>query len=93
VPNPGEKYRDGSLYREDHRRQTVRHQPRRSVSDDEIRALLRCDFGIQGSIGFQKLNKQQRNEIIKSLCNKGAGARQLSRITGISYGIIQRVKE
>lgn len=68
-------------------------EPRRSVSDDEIRALLRCDFGIQGSIGFQKLNKQQRNEIIKSLCNKGAGARQLSRITGISYGIIQRVKE
>ncbi len=50
-------------------------------------------YGILGSSDFQKLNKQQRNEIIKSLCNKGAGARQLSRITGISYGIIQRVKE
>ena len=37
--------------------------------------------------------QSKRNEIIKSLCNKGAGARQLSQITGISYGIIQRVKE
>ena len=31
------------------------------------------------------------NKIIKELCDQGAGFRQLARITGISYGIIQRV--
>ena len=39
----------------------------------------------------QKLEKKQRNKIIKELCDQGAGFRQLARITGISYGIIQRV--
>lgn len=68
-------------------------EPRHFLSDEEIRTLPRCDFGIIGSSDSQKLNKQERNEMIKSLCSKGAGARQLSRITGISYGIIQRVKE
>ena len=39
----------------------------------------------------QNLEKNQRDKIIKELCNQGAGFRQLARITGISYGIIQRV--
>ena len=39
----------------------------------------------------QNLEKNQRNKIIKELCDQGAGFRQLARITGISYGIIQRV--
>ena len=39
----------------------------------------------------QNLEKSQRNKIIKELCDQGAGFRQLARITGISYGIIQRV--
>ena len=38
----------------------------------------------------QNLEKNQRNKIIKELCDQGAGFRQLARITGISYGIIQR---
>ena len=39
----------------------------------------------------QNLEKNQRNKIIKELWDQGAGFRQLARITGISYGIIQRV--
>ena len=39
----------------------------------------------------QNLEKNQRNKIIKELCDQVAGFRQLARITGISYGIIQRV--
>ena len=39
----------------------------------------------------QNLEKNQRNIIIKELCDQGAGFSQLARITGISYGIIQRV--
>ena len=39
----------------------------------------------------QNLEKNQRNKIIKELCDQGAGFSQLARMTGISYGIIQRV--
>ena len=39
----------------------------------------------------QNLEKNQRNKIIKELCDQGAGFSQLARITSISYGIIQRV--
>ena len=39
----------------------------------------------------QDLDKNKRNSIIREVCKQGAGFRQLARITGISYGIIQRV--
>ena len=39
----------------------------------------------------QNLEKNKRNSIIREVCKQGAGFRQLARITGISYGIIQRV--
>ena len=39
----------------------------------------------------QNLEKNQRNKIIKELCDQGAGFKQLARIIGISFGIIQRV--
>ena len=39
----------------------------------------------------QNLEKNQRNKIIKELCDQGAGFSQQARITGISYRIIQRV--
>jgi hypothetical protein len=39
----------------------------------------------------QNLDKNKRNSIIREVCKQGAVFRQLARITGISYGIIQRV--
>ena len=39
----------------------------------------------------QNLYKKKRNSIIREVCKQGAVFRQLARITGISYGIIQRV--
>ena len=39
----------------------------------------------------QDLDKNKRNSIIREVCKQGAGFKQLARITGISYGIIQRV--
>ena len=66
-------------------------EPPRSISDAGTKDLLRLQFGIVNVIDVQNLEKNQRNKIIKELCDQGAGFRQLARITGISYGIIQRV--
>ena len=66
-------------------------EPPRSISDAGIKDLLRLQYGIVNVMDVQNLEKSQRNKIIKELCDQGAGFRQLARITGISYGIIQRV--
>ena len=47
--------------------------------------------GIGNVMEVQNLYKNKRNSIIREVCKQGAVFRQLARITGISYGIIQRV--
>ncbi|MBR6263876.1 MAG: hypothetical protein IKR05_11765 [Prevotella sp.] len=42
--------------------------------------------------GIAHLPKKKRNEIIVLALQKGAGIRQLERITGIGFGILQRLK-
>ncbi len=61
------------------------------VSDSEIRAIL-LQKSISDTIQLIQLNKQKRNEIIKALKSiEGVTIRQLSRITGISKSVIDRV--
>ena len=38
------------------------------------------------------MDKEKRNEIIVSCLGIGAGMRQLSRLTGVTYGVINRLK-
>ena len=64
-------------------------EPPRSISDAGIKNSLGLQYGIVNAMDVQNLEKNQRNKIIKELCDQGAGFRQLARITGISYGIIQ----
>jgi len=40
---------------------------------------------------LQKKEKTDRNEILIEAIQYGAPLRQLSRLTGISYGVIQRI--
>ena len=66
-------------------------EPAHSISDTGIKELLRLQYSNDNAMDVQNFEKNQRNKIIKELCNQGAGFRQLARITGFSYGIIQRV--
>jgi hypothetical protein len=42
-------------------------------------------------LAIQSLEKSRRNYILKSAKEFGAGIRQLSRLTGVSYGVIQKL--
>ena len=42
---------------------------------------------------IQTLQRKERNEILESVIRCGVGVRQLARLTGVSYGIIQRINE
>lgn len=63
-----------------------------SVGDREIRQHLLDGYGITDSIKVQELDKDKRNEIIISCLERGAGMRQLSRLTGVTYGVINRLR-
>lgn len=61
------------------------------LTDTEVLKKL-YDMGIKNMSEFQKLEKSLRNKIIKELkMTKGISIRQISRITGISKGIIERL--
>ena len=66
-------------------------EPPRSVPDSAIKEFLSARYGISNMMELQNVDKNKRNIIIREVCEQGAGFRQLARITGISYGIIQRV--
>ena len=60
------------------------------ISDTELRKYL-IEIGIIDLNGFRQLEKSHRDELLKKLKSvKGGTIRQLSRITGISKGVIER---
>lgn len=60
-------------------------------SDDEVREFL-LELGVSNKSTLQQMNKESRNAILAKLKEKeGVSLRQLSRITGISKSVIQRV--
>lgn len=61
------------------------------VSDEEVRDYLSEVCGIGNITEVQHLPTEQRNDIIQRLREFGASIRQLSRMTGVSFGIIRKL--
>lgn len=62
------------------------------MGDKELREFLRHPHAIDEPLKVQSMEKVQRNDIILSCLDKGAGLRQLSRITGVTYGVFYRLQ-
>jgi hypothetical protein len=65
--------------------------PRVTIGDQEVRQYLLDHFQISKPLNIQAFEKEQRNQILLSLLDLGAGFRQISRITGVPYGVIHRL--
>ena len=63
------------------------------LHDDEIREFLHEACGIASISEIQHYPKERRNEVLKLLQEFGAGERQITRVTGISRGVISRIKK
>ena len=65
--------------------------PRWRKTDEEVKTYL-SEIGIKNISLLQQMNKQQRDTILIELKKlKGVSERQLSRITGISRSVFQRL--
>ena len=60
-------------------------------TDSELKDFLSNTHGVSNPLMVQSLEKSRRNYILKSMKDYGAGIRQLSRLTGVSYGVIQKL--
>ena len=67
--------------------------PRITIGDQEVRQYLLDHFQISMPLEVQALDKEQRNQILLSLLDLGAGLRQLSRLTGVTYGVINKLNK
>ena len=61
------------------------------VTDEDIRTFLFQTYNIHNPLEMQNMNKEFRNAIIKAAKEYGGSIRQLSRLTGLSYGLIRKV--
>ena len=62
------------------------------MSDEEVIEYLKTRHGINAATEIAYLNKGIQSDVIKDLRHQGAGLRQLVRLTGISYGILRKLK-
>jgi len=61
------------------------------LSDDRLREYIKAEFGMAEVSEVQHLEKTKRNEIIKRLLGFCRNVLQISRVTGISRGVIRRL--
>jgi len=62
------------------------------VSDEKARQYLSELMGGASTSSLQHYEKEERNRIIKQLKDYGASIRQISRLTGVSFGIIRKIQ-
>lgn len=65
----------------------------RSMSDNQVMLYLFEEFGISDGQQLQRLDKEQRNDILSALLSRHVGIRQLQRLTGIGKNIISNISK
>lgn len=61
------------------------------IDDQEVTDYLTTNYGLGHPSDLQLYDKMRRNDILKAAKDYGASIRQLSRLTGISEGVIRNV--
>ena len=59
------------------------------ISDEKVRQYLSELVGGGSTLSLQHYGKEERNRVIRQLKDFGASIRQISRLTGVSFGIIR----
>lgn len=71
----------------------IDENPRITIGDQEVHQYLLDNYQISKPLEVQTFDKEQRNQILLSLLDLGAGLRQLSRLTGVTYGVIYKLSK
>ncbi len=83
ILNEVEKYADAGFY--------VPQIDRVKKTDTEAREIMYNELGITNPSLIRHMEKKDRNAILRTLKDYGFGIRQIERLTGICYGVIQQI--
>ena len=61
------------------------------LDDDEIREFIQSVCHIETISDLQQLPRNRRNEVLKLILEYGGSIRQISRVTGVSRGVISKL--
>jgi hypothetical protein len=61
------------------------------VTDEQAKELIHKISKCENISDFQSLDTKQRDKYLKKLKEQGLSIRQLSRLTGISFGVIRNI--
>ena len=61
------------------------------VTDEQARRIIEMHTKCQNASDFQRLDVAMRNQYLKLLKAHGLSIRQISRLTGISFGVVRRI--
>ena len=61
------------------------------VNDSDARKIIRKVSKCDNATEFQELSQEKRNKVINKLKQEGLSIRQISRLTGISKGVVEKV--
>lgn len=64
----------------------------RRITDEDARRLLRETFSCENVSQAQRLPEEDRIQAIRLLLDAGASIRQVSRLTGTSFGIVRKYR-
>jgi len=67
----------------------LNNETEQRISDERLRQYLSEIIGCTGASTLQHYDQKTRNEVIRQLKDFGGSIRQISRLTGISFGIIR----
>lgn len=65
--------------------------PKLRVTDEQAKSIIFKVSKCENAADFQKLDSKSRDEFIAILKQKGLSIRQISRLTGANYYIIQKI--
>jgi len=71
----------------------VQENVRITIGDQDVRKFLLQEYDIAEPLRIQAFDKELRRKIVLACLEQGAGFRQLSRLTGVPYGVIHRIFE
>ena len=61
------------------------------VSDEDAKKIIKKIVGCENTTELQLFNQKDRDKFIKKLKCKGLSIRQISRLTGVSKGIVEKI--
>ena len=78
------------LMREDTNDRCLDVEERRSLRDEEAKAVMRALLDVESGTQLQRFDRKARNAALRKLRESGMTIQQIERLTGITRGVIQR---